>query len=108
MEISAEDVFYHLVKSYDLYKVLLPEGYTSEEADELAKKYKDSDGKQILDDLLKQYSIQDIRRYIVMKDAIKMGSFSGYSNITIANNIKRNTAFIVYQQLSNLPELMLH
>lgn len=103
MEISAEDVFYHLVKSYDLYKVLLPEGYTSEEADELAKKYKDSDGKQILDDLLKQYSIQDIRRYIVMKDAIKMGSFSGYSNITIANNIKRNTAFIVYQQLSNLP-----
>ena len=39
----------------------------------------------------------------IMKDAIKMGSFSGYSNITIANNIKRNTAFIVYQQLSNLP-----
>ena len=32
-----------------------------------------------------------------------MGSFSGYSNITIANNINRDTAFIVYQQLNDLP-----
>lgn len=103
MEISAEDTFYYLVKSYDLYKLLLPENYTSEQASELAKKYKDATGKEILDDLLKEYSIQQIRRYIVIKDAIKMGSFSGYSNITIASNIKRDTAFIVYQQLNDLP-----
>ena len=32
-----------------------------------------------------------------------MGSFSGYSNITIASNINRDTAFIVYQQLTDLP-----
>lgn len=103
MEISAEDTFYYLVKSYDLYKLLLPENYTWEQASELAKKYKDATGKEILDDLLKEYSIQQIRRYIVIKDAIKMGSFSGYSNITIASNIKRDTAFIVYQQLNDLP-----
>lgn len=103
MEISAEDTFYYLVKQYDLYKLLLPDGYTIEQANELAKKYKDSTGKEILDDLLKQYSIQDIRRYIVVKDAIKIGSFSGYSNITIASNIKRDTSFIVYQQLNDLP-----
>ena len=103
MEISAEDTFYYLVKSYDLYKLLLPENYTSEQANELAKKYKDSTGKEILDDLLKEYSIQQIRRYIVIKDAIKMGSFSGYSNITIASNINRDTAFVVYQQLNDLP-----
>lgn len=103
MEISAEDTFYYLVKSYDLYKLLLPEKYTSEEASELAKKYKDVTGKEILDDLLKEYSIQQIRRYMVVKDAIKIGSYSGYSNITIASNIKRDTAFVVYQQLNDLP-----
>lgn len=103
MEISAEDTFYYIVKSYDLYKLLLPENYTSEQATELAKKYKNSTGKEILDDLLKEYPIQQIRRYIVIKDAIKMGSFSGYSNITIASNINRDTAFIVYQQLTDLP-----
>ncbi|MCI9303308.1 MAG: penicillin-binding protein [Clostridium sp.] len=103
MEISAEDTFYYLVKSYDLYKLLLPENYTSEEATELAKKYKNSTGREILDDLLKVYPIQQLRRYIVIKDAIKMGSFSGYSNITIASNINRDTAFIVYQQLNDLP-----
>lgn len=53
--------------------------------------------------MLKQYSIQQIRRYIVVKDAVKMGSFSGYSNITIASNINRDTAFIIYQQLNDLP-----
>ena len=103
MKISAEDTFYYLVKSYNLYKLLLPEDYTSEEASELAKKYKDATGKEILDDLLKEYSIQQIRRYIVVKDAIKIGSYSGYSNITIASNINRDTAFVVYQQLNDLP-----
>ena len=103
MEISAEDTFYYLVKKYDLYKLLLPENYTTEQANELAKKYKDTNGKEILNDLLKQYSIQQIRRYIVVKDAVKMGSFSGYSNITIASNINRDTAFIIYQQLNDLP-----
>lgn len=103
MEISAEDTFYYLVKQYDLYKALLPDEYTTEQANELAEKYEDSTGKEILDDLLKEYSIQDIRRYIVIKDAIKMGSFSGYSNTTIASNIKRETSFIVYQQLNDLP-----
>ena len=83
--------------------MLLPDGYTTDQASELAKKYKNATGKEVLDDLLKEYSIQDIRRYIVIKDAIKMGSFSGYSNITIANNINRDTAFIVYQQLNDLP-----
>lgn len=103
MEISAEDTFYYLVESYDLYKLLLPENYTSEMASELAKKYKDSTGKEILDDLLKEYSIQQIRRYIVVKDAINIGRYSGYSNITVASNINRDTAFVVYQQLNDLP-----
>ena len=40
---------------------------------------------------------------MVVKDAIKIGSYSGYSNITIASNIKRDTAFVIYQQLNDLP-----
>ena len=55
-------------------------------------------GKEILDELLATYSINDIRNYIVIKDAVKMQSFKGYRAVTIASNIKQETAFIVYQK----------
>lgn len=102
-KISVEDTFYYLVKHYDLYKMLLPEDYTNDEANELYKKYKDATGKEILEDLKKSYSLEEIRRYMVVKDAIKIQSFKGYKDVTISNNIKRETAFIIYQRLSDLP-----
>ena len=40
---------------------------------------------------------------MVIKDAIKMQSFKGYRAVTIASNIKKDTAFIVYQKLNDLP-----
>ena len=59
--------------------------------------------------LVKQYgidtsmSIADQRRYMIVKDTEKMQSFSGYKPVTIASNIKRETAFIFYQKLNDLP-----
>lgn len=103
LEISAEETFGELVKQYNLYQMLLPEGYTTEEAEALATKYKNISGKDILTDLLKKYSLEEIRSYMVVKDAIKMQSFKGYKSVTIANNIKRDTSFIIYQKLSDLP-----
>ena len=35
--------------------MLLPDGYTTDQASELAKKYKNATGKEVLDDLLKEY-----------------------------------------------------
>ena len=58
MKISAEDTFYYLVKSYNLYKLLLPEDYTSEEANELNKKYKE-EGLEILGFPCNQFASQD-------------------------------------------------
>jgi penicillin-binding protein 2 len=43
------------------------------------------------------------RRYMLVKDALKMQSFSGYKPVTIASNIKKETAYILYQKLNNLP-----
>jgi penicillin-binding protein 2 len=42
------------------------------------------------------------RRYILVKDALKMQSFSGYKPIVIASNIKKETAYILYQKLNDL------
>jgi penicillin-binding protein 2 len=59
--------------------------------------------------LVKQYSIDtsmslaDQRRYMIVKDTEKMQSFSGYKSVTIAGNIKQETAFIFLQQLNDLP-----
>ena len=112
MKISAEETFYKLVKSYSLYQLIDPtpvqeDGESNKDynarLDAYNKKYKDMSGKEMLDELLTKYSLQDVRKYMVIKDAIKMQSFEGYRNVTIASNIKEDTAFIVYQKLNDLP-----
>lgn len=49
----------------------------------------------------KQLEIE--RRYILVQDAIKMQSFTGYKPVTIASNIKKETAFIFAQKMNDLP-----
>ncbi len=112
LKISAEETFYKLVKSYSLQELVNPvpsreEGETNKaynaRVDAYNDKYKEMSGKEILDELLETYSIQDVRKYVVVKDAIKMQSFNGYRAVTIASNIKKDTAFIMYQKLNDLP-----
>ncbi|WP_138204026.1 penicillin-binding transpeptidase domain-containing protein [Haloimpatiens lingqiaonensis] len=50
-----------------------------------------------------KFSLEDSLRYMVLKDAVKMQSFSGYKPVIIAKNIKRETAFKFYERLSELP-----
>ncbi|MEK6264327.1 MAG: cell division protein FtsI, partial [Clostridium sp.] len=45
----------------------------------------------------------EIRRYLIVKDDIKMNFFSAYKSINIATNIKKDTSFIFEQSLSELP-----
>ena len=112
LNISAEETFYKLVKTYSLQEIINPvpvkEDGESNKAynarlDAYNEKYKDMSGEEILNELLTKYSIQDVRKYMVIKDAIKMQSFKGYRAVTIASNIKKDTAFIVYQKLNDLP-----
>ncbi|MBQ6819975.1 MAG: penicillin-binding protein [Clostridium sp.] len=115
LKISPKDVFYQLVKDYSLYEVINPAPVQQEGEDNKTYKarveaynkkiedYEEKSGKEILDELLQSYSIDEIRRYMVIKDAIKMQSFKDYRSVTIASNIKQDTAYIVYQKLNDLP-----
>ena len=48
-------------------------------------------------------SLSDQRRYMIVKDTETMQSFSGYKSVTVASNIKKETAFIFLQKLNDLP-----
>lgn len=48
------------------------------------------------------YTVEDLRRYLLVKDAIKMNSFSGYKPVSIASNIKKDTYLIFLQKISEL------
>ncbi|WP_252246598.1 penicillin-binding transpeptidase domain-containing protein [Clostridium sp. ZBS4] len=99
VKISPEDTFYYLVKAYNLIQCVDPNPSKEQSA-----AYSKMSGKEITDILLQNgYSLNDIRNFIVIKDSIKMQSFKGYKAVTIASNIKKDTAFIVYQKLNSLP-----
>ena len=80
-----------------MYRLLLPEDYTTDEADILAAKYKiaananfsqiAANGKKIVADLLNQFSLEEIRKYMVIKDAIFTQSYEGYKSVVISSSI---------------------
>ncbi|AGY77024.1 penicillin-binding transpeptidase domain-containing protein [Clostridium autoethanogenum] len=49
------------------------------------------------------YSLEDQRRYMIIKDTLKMQSYSGYKPVTVASNIKKDTAFKFLQMSNELP-----
>lgn len=96
LKYSPQETFQYLVKFYTLYDILNP---TKAEATTYSK----MSDKEVTDMLLKKYSMEQLRNYIVVKDAVKMQSFSGFKPVTIASNMKQDTAFIFYQKLNDLP-----
>ncbi|MGL4108839.1 penicillin-binding transpeptidase domain-containing protein [Clostridium sp. LP20] len=113
LEITPQDVFYYLVKSYDLISLVDPEPKESEDNyeekkksyDERRKKYidKKTTGEELAKIITEKYSYRQIREYLVIKDAIKIQSLKGYKTVTLANNINKDTSSIIYQMLNNLP-----
>jgi penicillin-binding protein 2 len=100
LKITPEQTFYALVRSYNLIELADPEYNIKNK-----KKIYDQMGDKDLTNLIleKGYSLNDIRKYMVIKDSIKMQSFKGYRSATIAGNIKVETSLIVRQKLNNLP-----
>jgi penicillin-binding protein 2 len=97
LQITAEEVFRTLVIDYGLFKLLeLP-------LEEERIFLENSTAKEVTDKLLQRYTLEDIRKYMIVKDAVKMQSFSGYKPITVASNIDKNTAFIFEQLKHDLP-----
>lgn len=102
LKIQPEEAFYALVRTYNLIELIDPE-YKSKEK---AKIYSQMSDKELTDLILNNgYSLSDIRKFLVIKDAIKMQSFKGYRSVTIAGNIKKDTSLIVLQKQFDLPGL---
>jgi len=98
LDISDEEIFYGLVKRYDLIKLV-----DTDVSEENQKKYKEMSAKDITDILLKSYSISDIRKYLVVKDLLFIQSIKNKDNVTLASNIDKETASVIYQRLNDLP-----
>ena len=96
MEVTADESFNYLVKLHNLIKLLNP-------TDEEMKKYKDMSGEKLTNILLKTYTRKQLRKYMVVLDALRLKSLNGYESVTIAKNINKETAFIIYQKLNDLP-----
>lgn len=96
LEFSPEDTYYYLMEFYKLYEAL---DLTPEEKKVFSKK----SGKEIHDALLEEYDWGTIRAYLLIRDAIKMESYSGSKAVTLVNNMTEESAFTFLQQLSDLP-----
>lgn len=78
-----------------------------------AEEYKSSkvkDRPEILQSIIIDYSVDKIkyplekeRKYLIIKDTMKMQSFSGYKPVIIGNNIKKEAAFAFSERLNDLP-----
>lgn len=120
-KITADQTFYYLVSKYEMAELLsaykdIDTNLSEDEQNVIKKgikdKYKNPDnksfkskieeGKKIVVDLLKEKSLSDIRRFMVVKDAIQMQSFSGFKPVTIAPSISKDAAFVLYQKLNSL------
>ncbi|MGL4453607.1 MAG: penicillin-binding transpeptidase domain-containing protein [Sarcina sp.] len=101
---TPEQTFDILVKQYGLYNMLnIGKTLTKTEQREFDKKYKAMNASDITNELLKTYSLADIREFMLIRDDMKLQSYSGFKPITIASNIGEKTAYIFYQKLNSLP-----
>ncbi|MGL5243958.1 MAG: penicillin-binding transpeptidase domain-containing protein, partial [Sarcina sp.] len=108
LQITPEETFDYLLKQFSIYYALKefkqnPKYNSDPVLKEKAKEYSKLSGEELRALLLKEYSLEELRKYVVVKDAIKMQSFSGFKPVNIASNIKEHTAFIFYQKLNDLP-----
>lgn len=102
MKISPEEVFYYLIVKYDIYKLL---NLSSEEEKALFQRKKDGeiDDKDIAKMVLDKIDVNEVRNYMVVKDAIYLQSFSGYKPVIISANMSKKTAFLFEQVKNTLP-----
>lgn len=102
MKISAEDVFYYLIVKYDIYKLL---NLSKDEEKVLFQRRNNGEitnkdiGKMVLD----KFDVNEVRKFMVVKDAIYLQSYSGYKPVTISANMTKKTAFLFEQVKNTLP-----
>lgn len=93
LKISPRETFDILVKSYNLIGLVRNN----------VKEYKDIEGKELTETLLKTYSLDEIRKYMLVKDTIKMQGFKGEKVVTLVQNVREETFLTIRQRLNDLP-----
>ena len=120
-KVTPEQMFYYLVNKYEMEELLTE--YKDRNIDlsaaedkalrkAIKERYDDgiedtfegkiARGQRITTDLVKENTLAEIRQFMVIKDAIKMQSFSGFKPVTISPTVSKDTAFILYQKLNSL------
>lgn len=85
LKISPEETYYKLIKQYKLDSIQShPQPATADLA------------------AMNQYRKLQ-RSYMIIKDTIRMNSYTGYKPVVIGSSIKRETSFIFWQRLNELP-----
>ena len=98
LKITPQQIYYKLVKDYDLIKLIYPDP-----TDEEKKQIKAMSGEEIAKLVSQKYSLNQQRDYILVKDALKMRGYSGYKSVIIANNVGKDIYFNIMQRLNDLP-----
>lgn len=102
MKITPEQVFNYLIIKHDLWKLL-----KLSKVEQTALFERRTKGEISNDDIakmvLEKYTPEEVRKYMVVKDAIYLQSFSGYKPVVIAANISKETAFLFEQVKNSLP-----
>ncbi|MGL5067935.1 MAG: penicillin-binding transpeptidase domain-containing protein [Sarcina sp.] len=120
-KVTPEQMFYYLVNKYEMEQLLteykdrdidLSKGEDKKLRESIKERYntgnedafegKIARGQKVTNDLVKEKSLVEIRQFMIIKDAMKMQSFSGFKPVTIAPAVSKDTAFILYQKLNSL------
>ena len=101
---TAREAFNDLVKQYKLYNMLnIGKTLTTKEQQAFDSKYQKMPASEITSELLQKYSLTEIRNFMVIKDAMKLQSYSGFKPVILANNIGKTLAFVFDQEQGALP-----
>lgn len=94
LAVTPEETFQYLVRYHGLYKIL---GLDKAAESELLKQ---SDA-QITQRILETISLKDLRRYLVVRDQVRMKVYQSNKSVPLAKNISKQNAF-VFMQKSNM------
>lgn len=95
--ITPEYIYRSLIKKYGLYNIIRDD-YSDKEWESLLK-----DKEKLVDKLINKVDSNVIRKYMIVKDTMKMQSFNGHSPSVIAKDLKSETSYIFEQIQSELP-----
>lgn len=104
LQYTPQETFDDLAKQYGLYGMLnIGKNLTADQTTAFDKEYSAMSPQEIMADLQKQFSLYEIRNFMIIKDTMKLQSYSGFKPVIIAKNIGNTTAAIFEQRAENLP-----